>query len=138
MDNEVQKDQKTPMATSEEHGAKARSCTCPCPQYHLRVGKPPKPPLHPSLYEKPVCPPLQGSKQGKLLLILVSICCNRDPIKLCLNSLSSLLPISTDWGRPRTLIGINNSNTLLCLTLFFLVSLNISSYVLGWLDLLFL
>ena len=137
-DNEVQKDQKTLTDTSEECGAKARYCTCPRTQCHLGVEKPPEPPLHPSLSEEPACPPQQGSEQGKLLLILVSLCCSRDPIKPCLNFLSTLLPISTDWERLRTLIGINSSNTLHSLTLFSLVSLSISSYILGWLDLLFL
>ena len=85
-------------------GAKGGYCTCPLHSTppngwvdHLRHPSGRTPGHTPSLtlYKEPDYPS-SGSEQGNLLLVFVLPCCSRGPNKALL-----------DWGRPRTLVGIN-------------------------------
>ena len=120
-DTKRPKKKQTPTATSEEPGAKTgcREQTL-CMSLH---STPPKgwakhlshpsslTPGHtptPTPYKEQAPPPLpRGANKGNCYLFLLLLAGAGAPTKICPNFLTGLLSISIDWGRPRTLVGIN-------------------------------
>ena len=95
LDNNIQKDPKSPTVTSEEPGAKTGcreqkqgTAHAPCTQHHqghLSHPSGPTPGHTPTLtsYKEPACLHLGvgGGEQGKLLLVFTPPCCSRGPNK---------------------------------------------------------
>ena len=102
---------KNPNATSKELGAKAGYCTCPLHTAPPRGGYTPRSLLWPNLWTCPYPPSIKGtsshtipgSKQGKLFLVFILLCCSRGPSKALPESLVWPL-LNFHWlRRPRTL-----------------------------------
>ena len=123
MDNKIQNNQKNPSnchfwgagSKNRVPGAKAGYCTCPLHSTppkgwanHLSHTFHPTPGHTPTLtpYKEPAHPPHWGASKGTSYSFLLPPVASGAPIKSGLNFLTGLLPISIDWGRPRTRIGI--------------------------------
>ena len=92
-------------------GTKAGYCSCP-----LHKPPPPKrwakhqatPPVQPlTPYKQPThqFPPREQAREAYMFSLPSAA--TGAPVKLCLNFLTGLLSISSNWRRPRTLVGIN-------------------------------
>lgn len=105
---------KKPAATFEVLGTKEGYRTQPLHTHYLRVGQPSKPALCPQLLTHPYPHPIKeaslaplGEQAREPVTCFHTLLWSQKP---GLNFLAGLLSISTDWGRPRILTGINFSN----------------------------